>query len=230
MKISKEKIIIIIVAGMLTLGIIIALVLCNNSKQDTAQEEVSNSNRTLYSHQLIDIENLNTSLYESKKITNFTIASKYPQVKEVYTIDANVDMYLEDNHKGKALYVRDGNTKLNILQFRYEINQSEENPEVIQLDEIIDNFLLRCASEIGIEDLDIERESTTSNGQKVPISEKVFFYKELHSINYKVKENPIEEADDTSDEAYIENEEKNYDVNFYIENDNTLVCELVRIL
>lgn len=231
---SKEK---IIIAGICIFILVFAGVLIVTRLNIKKTNETKEPTKTIYSHQVIDVEDIEKSAYESKKITNFKIASKYPKVKEVYTTDAKIDMYLTDNSKGQILYVRDGNTKLNILQFKYNIHKQvtdEDIPEVMQVDQYIQEFHQQCVSEIGAFEQEQDTQDTYIDGKKIPVCEKVYLKNQLHSVSYKIDENPLEDDLTETDEPelQINRDEfiKNYDINFYMDGPDTLVCELVRVL
>ena len=189
------------------------IVLHNEKKEKS--EENSNAKLHLYTHQVIDIEDLNTSLYASSKskIKDFKIASKYKVGKEAYTFDADVDMYL-DNNMAKVIYIRDDNTKINIVQLKYKLTHNEEIDETVQAEEMIRKFEMECKSNMGLMDLEQKPNEVNISDDKMPYSENIYKNKELYSARYVVKE----------DEST-----KTYDINYYMDGDDTLVCEFVRI-
>ena len=217
---SKEKIIIICILAVVLIGVI-ALILMGINK--SGSNENTEPSQTIDSSQLIDLEDIKTSSIETKKIKDLKIASKYPSVKEAYIVDAKVNMYLDNNHTGRAIYVRDGNTKLNILQFKYE---TQPNDTLIKIDKILNEFEQKCTSNFNL----YQEETQNSTGKKIPVSEKIFANKELHSTRYVAME-PSMEVDKENQEAPSNNSnesKKYYDINFYMDANN-LICELVRL-
>ncbi len=222
-------------------GILIAIILIivfifahhnnNSESKNNAESVYSDSATTLYTHQVIDIENLETSLYKDlmKTTKDFKIASKYKVGKEATTIDAKVDMYL-DGKIARAIYIRDDDTKLNIVQLKQEIIKDENKPETIQVEELIRDFEMECKSNMGLMDLEHKPDEVSIKDDDMPISEKIYNNKEAYSARYTVQEESFTE--DEIKEMGIDMSEytKTYDINFYMDGDNTLVCEFVRIL
>ena len=206
----------IIVMGICIIVLIIGLIfiVLNKGKKNNLEEK-SESSLHLYTHQVIDIEDLDTSLYASSKskIKDFKIASKYKVGKEAYTFDADVDMYL-DNNMAKVIYIRDDNIKLNIVQLKYELKHDVEIDETTQVEEMMRKFEMECKSNMGLMDLEQKPDEVNISDDIMPYSEKIYINKELYSARYVVKE------DESS---------KTYDINYYMDGDDTLVCEFVKL-
>ena len=224
------------------LGIIIILIIAiaimllhrgsnSNNNNNTTETEYSEQSTTLYTHQVIDIENLETSLYTDlmKTTKNFKIASKYKIGKEATTIDAKVDMYL-DGKIARAIFIRDDATKLNIVQLKYQIENIDETPVEIQIEEMMRDFEMECKSNMGVMDLEREPDEVSIKDDNMPYVEKIYNNKELYSARYNVQDEHFTEED--LEEMQIDKSEytKTYDINYYMDGDNTLVCEFVRIL
>ena len=213
-KLNKKR---IIVMGICIIILIIGLLfmVLNNGKQENAEEK-SKPSLHLYTHQVIDIEDIDKSLYASSKskIENFKIASKYIVGKEASTFDADVDMYL-DNNMAKVIYIRDDNTKLNIVQLKYELKHDGEIDETTQVEEMIRKFEMECKSNMDLMDLEQKPNEVNINNDKMPYSESIYKNKDLYSARYVVKE---------------EESTKTYDINYYMNGKDTLVCEFVRVL
>lgn len=203
----------------------------SNNNNNTTETEYSEQSTTLYTHQVIDIENLETSLYKDlmKTTKNFKIASKYKIGKEATTIDAKVDMYL-DGKIARALYIRDNDTKLNVVQLKYQIVNNDETPEEIQVEELMRDFEMECKSNMGVMDLEREPDEVNIKDDNMTYVEKIYNNKELYSARYNVQDEHFTEED--LEEMQIDKSEytKTYDINYYMDGDSTLVCEFVRIL
>ncbi len=232
MKNINKKIIIIII-GILAIAIIMVIALLIKQKVNKSSEEEINKEPSLhlYTHQVIDIENLETSLYKDSmnKLKKYKIASKYKVGGEATTIDANVDMYLEDN-MAKAIYIRNNDTNLNIVQLKKEITHNEEEPEIIQIEEFMRQFEMECKSNMGGMDLEKEPNEVSISDEKTTYSEQIYNNKELYSARYIVEDDLIPEEE--IQEIGLDKSEytKTYDINFYMDGEYTLVCEFVRIL
>ncbi|MBR3163241.1 MAG: hypothetical protein IKF17_03995 [Clostridia bacterium] len=228
-KIDKKLIIIIGVCIAIVIAIAFALfkVIGSGVKANQNKEP----SLLLYTHQVIDIENLDTSLYVSSmsKIKDFKIASKYKVGKEAYTFDANVDMYL-DGKMAKPIYIREKNTNLNVVQLKYQLTHNEETPEVMQVEEMMRDFQMECKSNMGLMDLEKEPNEVSISEEKSSYSESIYENKELYSARYVVEDEHF--TDEEYKEMGMDKSEftKTYDINFYMDGQDTLVCEFVRIL
>lgn len=227
---NKNKIIII---GVCVLVVVLALVLVFTHKgsKNNTETEYSEQAETLYTHQVIDIENLETSLYTNlmKTTKKFKIASKYNVGKEATTIDANVDMYL-DGKIARALYIRENDTKLNVVQLKYQIEHNGETPEEIQVEELIRDFEMECKSNMGLMDLERKPDEVSIKDDDMTYAEKVYKNKELYSARYNVQDEHFTEEEIKEMDIDMNEFTKTYDINFYMDGEDTLVCEFVRVL
>lgn len=228
---NKKKIIIVGVCVLVLILLLVLIFTHKGSKNNNQETELSESARTLYTHQVIDIENLETSLYTDlmKTTKDFKIASKYNVGKEATTIDAKVDMYL-DGKIARAFYIRDNDTKLNIVQLKYQIEHDGETPEEMQVEELMRDFEMECKSNMGLMDLEKEPTEVSISNENTPYSESVYKNKEVYSARYVVQDEHFTEEEIKEMDIDMNEYTKTYDINYYMDGDDTLVCEFVRIL
>ena len=227
---NKKKIIIVGVCA-LVLILVLAVIFTHKGRNNNNEAEYSESAKTLYTHQVIDIENLDTSLYVDLMNTtkDFKIASKYNVGNEATTIDAKVDMYL-DGKMARAFYIRDNDTKLNIVQLKYQIEHDVETTEEMQVEELMRDFEMECKSNMGLMDLEKEPTEISISDEKAPYSESVYNNKEVYSARYVVQDEHFTEEEIKEMGIDMSEYTKTYDINYYMDGDDTLVCEFVRIL
>lgn len=228
-KLDKKQLIVI---GICAIAVIIALIffIMNNGKEGDSKEN-KEASLHLYTHQVIDIEDLDTSLYNSSmsKLKKFKIASKYKVGKEAYTFDADVDMYL-DGEMAKVIYIRDEDLKLNVVQLKYQITHNEEDSETTQIDEMMRSFEMECKSNMGVMDLEQEPTEVNLKEDSQSYAESIYNKKEQYSARYVVEDEHFTEEE--IKELGIDKSEftKTYDINYYMDGNDILVCEFVRVL
>lgn len=225
MKNSDKKTAIIVGICIILVILFSYVLIIKNRKDGSRTDKVIDSDRVLYIHQVIDIENLDTSLYADimKKTSDFNIASKYQVDKKATIINANIDIYLDGN-MAKAIYIRENNINLNVVQLRYDVTGDEITPTEIKVEEIMREFDIECKSNMGVMDLEREPTELSIKNENIPYSESIYQKKELYSARYKVEEEYSEMNIDQDKHT------KTYDINYYMDGDNTLVCEFVRVL
>ena len=109
--------------------------------------------------------------------------------------------------------MRESYLKVNIFQTKYRID--EIGDIATQIGNYMEKFKQEVFSYIGISD---EKETSgilygkDLKDEALPLEESIYNEKRLYSINYKDQET----------------EGKNYDINFY-RNENYLVCEFVKV-
>lgn len=164
-----------------------------------------------------------------KTTKNFKIASKYKVGKKATTIDAKVDMYI-DGKIARAIYIREDDTKLNIVQLKYQIENIDETLVEIQIEEMMRDFEMECKSNMGLMDFERKPDELSISDEKIPYSESIYHNKELYSARYIVKDEYFSKEEIKEMEIDMSEYTNTYDINFYMEDENTLVCEFVRIL
>ena len=224
---GKNKILPVLIIIIIIVGVI--CIIKHKTPKDT-EEEIAKG-QGLYIHQVIDIDDLDKSLYASEisPTNDFKIASKYKVGQEARTINKSIDMYL-DGKMGQALFIREGKTKLNIVQVKYQLKHKDKTTEAMQVDEIMRDFVMTCKSSIGIHDLEKKPESETLNNKKIPFGENIYKGKKLYSATYKVQDGNLTKKEYKKMGMKASEYTKMYDINIYMDGEDTLVCELVRII
>lgn len=227
----KNKTIIIIGICILAIIIVVSLIFINKGKGSESDDSEPEPKAHLYTHQVIDIESLDTKLYDNSvvKLKKFSIASKYKVGNEAYTYNADIDMYL-DGKMAKVIYIRDDDTKLNVVQLKSEITDSEEMPGAMQAEEFMRDFEMECKSNMGLMDLEKKPNEVNIGDENISLGEHVYTNKQLYSARYVVEDEHF--TNEEYKEMGIDKSEytKTYDINFYMDGENTLVCEFVRVL
>ena len=218
---------IIVIGFCILLVILFSSTLIFKSKKSGEEEEII-SDKILYTHQVIDIEKLDTSLYKDimKNTSKYSIASKYNVKNDATIINANVDMYL-DGKMARAIYIRENDLNLNVVQLKCDVTEDEDNPSLIKVEEMMRDFEMECKSNMGLMDLEKKPDEVSINE---PYSEKIYEKKELYSARYKVEDENFTDEDYEEMGVNKEDYTKTYDINYYMDGENTLVCEFVRVL
>ena len=228
-KINKKKILVIVCIAIICILIIVGVtVLIKRDKGSSNKDSNSNnSGPKVYTHQVLDVENIDTSQYKSKKDKKAKIAEKYEVNNNMYTVNSDISF---DDKKGKMIYVRDGDTKLNVLQVRYDLEHDEDKTEHIQIERIMRDFIMSAKSEMNMFDLDQEPESESLSDKKMPFGEQIYFEKKTYSARYKVKDEHLTEKEIKEQKLEEAEYTSIYDINIYMDGEDTLVCELVKVL
>lgn len=200
---KKKKIIgAVIIAIILIMLIVIFVKRAANIKQ----EDIQTIELTT---ELLNVENIEDCEYETDK-TEEQISSKY-YASEKYEIKANVKAEETGKTEGKIIYVRGNYDNLNIYKTEYKLNKYKDT--TIQVNNIMEEFEMICEQYISM--LDEYEQTEQLYGESTvdyerPLAESIYNDGRLYSKTYK-------------------NEEKQYDINYY-KSENSIICELVRVL
>ena len=202
----KDKKKILIILGIIILAIFIRAIIIKNNKQNSstsAKPTISDFSK------VFEVENIENTEYKIEKSKDIKVAQKYTS-SNVYKLDANVEF---GERAGNIIYLRESYVKVNIFQTKYRID--EIGDIATQIGNYMEKFKQEAFSYIGISD---EKETSgilygkDMKDEALPLEESIYNEKRLYSINYKDQET----------------EGKNYDINFY-RNENYLVCEFVKV-
>ena len=196
-----------IIAGAITIGIIIIAIIVlnrvNNKSQNESETEIPEE---VELSEVLDIEDIEKMKYEKEKAKD-EIATKYVTGNNMYKLKTTVKM---QETTGKMIYVR-GVDNINVYQTEYEINKyGDKNTQVSG---ILQTFEESCKMYMWIEEEYKETEQLygESNAEfELPIEESIYNEGSLYSKTYKSEENT-------------------YDINFY-KKDEKIICEFVKIL
>lgn len=200
---NMKKLVIIFVIIILAI-IIIAVI--KNSKQNTnvnPKQTISDFSK------VFELENIQNTEYKIEKSNNVKVAEKYTATNE-YKLDANVEF---GERIGEIIYLRESYSKVNIFQTKYRID--EIGDVSTQIENYMEIFKQTAFTYLGISNQEETNEmlyGEDTTDETLSIGESIYNEKRLYSITYK----------DTEIEV------KNYDINFY-RNENYLVCELVKV-
>ena len=200
---KKKKIIgAVIIAIILIMLIVIFVKRAANIKQ----EDIQTIELTT---ELLNVENIEDCEYETDK-TEEQISSKY-YASEKYEKKANVKAEETGKTEGKIIYVRGNYDNLNIYKTEYKLNKYKDT--TIQVNNIMEEFEMICEQYISM--LDEYEQTEQLYGESTvdyerPLAESIYNDGRLYSKTYK-------------------NEEKQYDINYY-KSENSIICELVRVL
>ncbi len=151
------------------------------------------------------------SKIKANELTEYVIDDKY-YVDNIKVYEAR-DSYKLGNLNGKLLLLKGKKFRANIFQsFYVTTNGIEGIPILVQIDQYMNSFINNSLDSLGIDsDYEYVYELTGESKYSFPISLEESIYKErrTYTRNYVI-------------------DNKNYDMNFYMD-DDTLVCELVRI-
>ncbi len=197
----------------ITLAIIVAIALIiiivvkvkNKNNQINAEPILP----TINISEVFELDDIKNTKYEIKKSNNEQIAKKYI-VSEKYVLNSNVEL---NNRKGKMIYVRDANSKMNIYQTKYRIDDLDYTNGINKyLTEFLDNTSNLTGSEI----LQISDGAIWGEEKKpLYLEESIYKDKKLYTFQYEEKSENTDAQDN-----------KKYDINFYMDG-NYLMCELV---
>lgn len=178
------------------------------SKSGEKKEEVGTTEKveTLEINQVMEIDDIEKSQYKTEKKQNVQVATKYIVGNENYELKANVKF---EEIKGKMIYIRGEQEKLNIYQTEYKLDKYEDTN--MQIEEILRDFEEMCRSYINLKP-DDKAKSETLYGEsiqkvEIPLSESIYLDNRLYSKTY-------------------EKDGKTYDMNIY-RNGEKINCELV---
>ena len=162
--------------------------------------------------EVFELEDIKNTKYDIKKANNEKIAIKYNAV-ETYILNANVEL---NGRKGKMIYVRDINNKMNIYQTKYRIDDLDYANGI---NKYIANFLENASTIIGIDQLQIEDGIIFGEENKPQyLEESIYTDKKLYTFHHDEQNGSTDNQD-----------KKKYDINFYM-NENYLMCEIVVLL
>lgn len=162
--------------------------------------------------EVFELEDIKNKKYDIKKANNEKIAIKYNAV-ETYILNANVEL---NGRKGKMIYVRDINNKMNIYQTKYRIDDLDYANGI---NKYIANFLENASTIIGIDQLQIEDGIIFGEENKPQyLEESIYTDKKLYTFHHEEQNGSTDNQD-----------KKKYDINFYM-NENYLMCEIVVLL
>ena len=162
--------------------------------------------------EVFELEDIKNKKYYIKKANNEKIAIKYNAV-ETYILNANVEL---NGRKGKMIYVRDINNKMNIYQTKYRIDDLDYANGI---NKYIANFLENASTIIGIDQLQIEDGIIFGEENKPQyLEESIYTDKKLYTFHHEEQNGSTDNQD-----------KKKYDINFYM-NENYLMCEIVVLL
>lgn len=234
---KKNKLIILSIIILILIVILMVVIFTRKGKKDLEEDFETSSESTqflhLYTHQVIDIENLNTSLYKESmgKTKNFKIASKYKVGKYATTINAEVDMHLENELMAKPYFIREDDINLNVVQLKLELNQdSREDSKIVQVEKMIRDFERECKMNMDLKDFEKKPDEVSISNENLPYFESIYLNKELYSARYFIEDRHYTEEEINDRQMDKSDYTKTYDINFYMDGDNTLVCEFVQIL
>ena len=205
---DKKKIIWI---SILAIVAIITLVLINVVKLNKQNNNKIEVNKILELSQVFKIDNIEKTKYEIVKNKQIKIASKYSVSNNKYELNVNVRF---EEEKGKMIYIRENNEKLNIYQEEHQINKYEDKNT--RIEEIMTKFEQKCENYMNTDDDTIVKEKlygkSISKG-KIPVEESIYNENRLYTKTYTIEDE-------------IEEKTKKYDINFY-KIDEIIVCEFV---
>ena len=200
---KKKKIIIgASIAGIVLLLVILIVVISNNKKIEGNIETLE----TVDLSELINIENIESLPYEIGE-TKEEISSKYITGRNKYEVKANVQA---GETEGKMIYVRGNYDKLNIYKTEYTLNKYEDKTTKVR--NIMQEFEMLCEGYMEVTDEEYKETEQlygeSSADFELPVEESIYNDGRLYSKTYK-------------------NEECEYDINFYRQ-DNKIICEFVK--
>lgn len=208
----KNKKLYIVLATIAIIFLLLIIILKVKDKEKKNTEPIL---PTIDLMEVFDLENIENTKYEIKKSNNENISAKYT-AKEKYVINADVEF---NERKGKMIYVRDTNSKMNIYKTKYRIDELDYTNTI---NKYMNEFLNSASSFIGGEILRVEDGMVYGeNASTEYIEERIFKDRKLYTIHY--------EEDNGSNSDIALSDKKKYDINFYME-DKYLMCELVKIL
>ena len=200
---KKKKIIIgASIAGIVLLLVILIVVISNNKKIEGNIETLE----TVDLSELINIENIESLPYEIEE-TKEEISSKYITGRNKYEVKANVQA---GETEGKMIYVRGNYDNLNIYKTEYTLNKYEDKTTKVR--NIMQEFEMLCEGYMEVTDEEYKETEQlygeSSADFELPVEESIYNDGRLYSKTYK-------------------NEECEYDINFYRQ-DNKIICEFVK--
>ena len=201
-KINKKTILLIIAAVILL--IIITIIFTTNKKQI----------KTLELTEVIDVDYNNTKLFKLKK-SDIKMANKYNISEKGYIANKTIKIGELD---ANMFVINDQNIKGTLFQSKYTVISNEEKredilPPLIQVNEYMNEFkmnvLTTITSDINIEPAEEKLYGESKYDFPLPTEESIYVEKRLYSLTYKIDNN-------------------NYDMNFYMADEDTLICELLK--
>ena len=203
----KNKKLYITIAIIIAIVIILIIVVKTKNKNNTKITNAVLPNTDL--SEVFELDDIKNTKYEIKKSNSKKIAKKY-NVIEKNILNANVEF---NNKKGKMIYVRDVNNKMNIYQTKYMIDDLDYTNGI---NKYITDFLESASNFIGAEQLQISDGTIFGEEKEAPyLEESIYTDKKLYTFHYEEKTGNIETQD-----------KKEYDINFYME-EKYLICEIV---
>lgn len=206
---KNKKNFLIILGIILILAIIIIAIITKNNNQNT---NISSKPTISDFSKVFELENIDNSNYKIEKSKDVKVAEKYI-ASNAYKLDANVEF---GERAGEIIYLRNSSNKINIFQTKYRIDELGSISS--QVENYMEIFKNEALSYIGISEDEKGYNQTLlgtdKSGVKLPLGESIYNEKRLYSITYKDKD--------------TESEGKNYEINFY-RNENYLVCEFVKV-
>lgn len=200
---KKKKIIIgASIAGIMLLLVILIVAISNNNNTKENTETLENVDLS----ELVNVEDIESSPYKTEE-TKEEISSKYHTGKETYEVKVNVQA---GETEGKMIYVRGNYDKLNIYKTEYTLNKYEDKTTKVR--NIMQEFEMLCEGYMEVTDEEY-KETEQLYGEsgadfELPVEESIYTEGRLYNKTYK-------------------NEENEYDINFYRQ-DNKIICEFVK--
>lgn len=201
---GSKKIWLILVVIAITVVTLLIIFSKNSNKKESGEtpEQIEN----LELNKVLEIDDIKNSQYKTEKKQNVQVATKYIVENENYELKANVKL---ERIKGKIIYIRGEQEKLNIYQTEYKLDKYESTN--IQIDKILREFEQICKSYINLEPDEKPKSETlygkSSQKVEIPLSESIYLDNRLYSQTY-------------------EKDGKIYDINIY-RNGEKINCELV---
>ena len=223
---KNKKIIIITSIVLVIVLIIIGIVVFNKKGNNTSDSTTKKEEKKIITdiNYLMQIKDINNSQYKSKKESNVKIASKYNVSNNIYKLKDAVQF---NKKTGEMIYVRDDSNQLNVLQLKYNIDESKSVS--IQLEEIMREFTMECETYMGAFNQEPESKTLyekTEEDDEIPLEESIFLRNKLYSETYLVKDPLPENVKGLNTEN---SKAEKYDLNFYRDGQD-LVCEFVKII
>ena len=200
----KDKKTILILIGIAIPIIIVSLIL----------SLIKGPPKTLDINDVIDIDYNNTKLFKLKK-SDVSMADKYNFSEKGYIANKTIKIGDLDAN----LYVINDQEVNGILfQSKYTVISNEEKredilPPLIQVNEYMNEFkmnaLTTITSDINMEPTEEKLYGESKYDFPLPTEESIYVEKRLYSLTYKI-------------------DNHNYDMNFYMANEDTLICELLK--
>lgn len=195
-----------IIVAVIVIAIILLVISTNKKEKEKEENKTTKKVETLELSQVMEIEDIEKSKYETEKSDSIGIATKYMVNDNKYELKANIK-FMETT--GKMIYVREETEKLNIYQTEYKLDKYENINS--QIEKIIREFEKMSKRYINIEPEEKVKNETlygeSSQTVKIPLGESIYNNNRLYSKTY-------------------EKEGKTYDINFY-KNGEKINCELV---